>query len=68
MAVSVSDAVYQEVQGKVADHQASVNLIQNQMNVAQQSLAEWNAILADLAQPAAPEVVAQAPVASQPLG
>lgn len=48
MSVAVSDAVFQEVQQKVADHQAAVNLIQNQIAVAQASLGEWQSILSDL--------------------
>lgn len=48
MSVPVSDAVFQEVQQKVADHQASINLIQNQLNVAQASFGEWQSILAEL--------------------
>lgn len=59
MSVPVSDAVFQEVQQKVADHQASVNLIQNQLGAAQQSLTEWQSIVADLV----PDSAAQAPVA-----
>lgn len=51
MSVSVSDAVLQEVQQKVADHQASVNLLQNQINVANESLSQWQAIAAELVVP-----------------
>lgn len=54
MSVPVSDAVYQEVQQKVADHQAAINLIQNQLDVANRSFQEWQDILANLSAPVAP--------------
>lgn len=51
MALTVSDAVIQEVQQKVADHQAAINLIHNQLDVAEKSFADWQSILAELSIP-----------------
>lgn len=68
MAIAISNAVFQEVQQKVADHQAGVNLIQNQLAAANASLADWTSILSDLLNADATPIVEPAPAPVDGIG